>query len=207
MTRYYDLDNSFVNYHVPGVDYLCLLRTPSRTLKVYDIVADRVEPNEEGFLATPHDHAYRFTTTVLDGRIANKCFEVKEADKFDRVWVGDKYVAWKRFNGAQDSHHECLGVASLSLEAEYAYLPGERYIVLPDETHTLSWDSYGFNSRNPVNTMLFLEQERRVRRGTRMFTKSFHKPSVAEGTYAPMSKERADEIYDKFMDLRQAAHL
>jgi hypothetical protein len=64
--------NSYRNFHAKGFDYLCVLRTPSLTRKVYFFDGDLAQQPE---LVMPHDHRYAFSTTVIDGSVVNKTFE------------------------------------------------------------------------------------------------------------------------------------
>lgn len=70
--KYDDLEtiaaNSFKDFHVKGMDYLCLYRSEVLTIKVYFF--DGV--GTDGALVMPHDHRYNFGTTVLAGELIDE---------------------------------------------------------------------------------------------------------------------------------------
>lgn len=63
--------NSFRDFHARGLDYICLERSPERTLKLYFLDGDVSKVPE---VVNPHDHRYDFTTTVLAGAMVNHTF-------------------------------------------------------------------------------------------------------------------------------------
>jgi hypothetical protein len=65
---YVSLNNSYEDFHAAGVNYLCLLRTPVMTLKIYEL------PITTGHIVSPHNHAYEFDTFLIDGSVDNLYF-------------------------------------------------------------------------------------------------------------------------------------
>jgi hypothetical protein len=68
--------NSFKNFHVLGMDYLCLSRSDDRTVKVYMAEWARSMAEE---IVNPHDHRYDFRTICLAGQISNHAFRPASA--------------------------------------------------------------------------------------------------------------------------------
>lgn len=66
--------HSVLDHHVPGLDYLCLQRSPGLTVKVYLTDPARLRPQCSGYLVHPHDHRYAFDTTVLAGLVRHTTF-------------------------------------------------------------------------------------------------------------------------------------
>jgi len=65
------LTHSFKDFHCRGFDYICLKRSPERTLKVYFFDGDVSKLPE---VVIPHDHRYGFQTTVLSGCVENRTY-------------------------------------------------------------------------------------------------------------------------------------
>ena len=53
------LANSFRDFHAKGLDYVCLKRRPSETVKLYFFDGDVSKLPE---VVNPHDHRYDFST-------------------------------------------------------------------------------------------------------------------------------------------------
>lgn len=85
------LRNSYINYHVKGLDYLCLHRSKELTIKLYHWKGSPGVP-----LVAPHNHAYYFDEIILVGDIVNITFtpnaflESKEYD--EHYWVAKSSV-------------------------------------------------------------------------------------------------------------------
>ncbi len=60
--------NSYKNWHVKGVDYLCLYRSPQLTIKVYKCPAELQSENKNTkTILNPHTHLYNSHIVVLMG--------------------------------------------------------------------------------------------------------------------------------------------
>jgi hypothetical protein len=66
------LENSYRDFHAKGFDYLCLRRTPERTVKAYFFEGDVAQAPE---VIAPHDHRYSFRTEVLTGSVVNRLYQ------------------------------------------------------------------------------------------------------------------------------------
>lgn len=64
--------NSFRDFHAKGLDYLCLKRSPSITMKAYFFEGDASLAPE---VINPHDHRYEFFTMCLSGCVANSTWK------------------------------------------------------------------------------------------------------------------------------------
>lgn len=65
------VENSYKDFHVKGFDYICLRRTPERTVKLYFFEGDVAKAPE---VVNPHNHRYNFDTEVLHGGVSNSIF-------------------------------------------------------------------------------------------------------------------------------------
>lgn len=68
-------ENSVLNHHVAGMDYLCLHRADKLTVKLYFINPERIAAMPGDFLVTPHTHRYAFESTVLSGSLVHELFD------------------------------------------------------------------------------------------------------------------------------------
>ncbi len=117
--------NGFVNYHVEGVDYLCLLRNPQLTIKLYFLNEPHLR--EDGLLVAPHNHRYGFQQWCLDGTLEHIRFE---RDDFRAGWEEAEYTpeyrSWK-------------AVGRTALHAYPYWMDrGETYSLDPTQIHTLA---------------------------------------------------------------------
>lgn len=62
------VDNSYKNFHVKNIDYICLNRTPEDTVKLYFFEDAAAETPE---VVNPHWHRYDFWTTAITGGVEN----------------------------------------------------------------------------------------------------------------------------------------
>lgn len=123
--------NSRINHHANGMDYLCLLRTPKLTVKLYRI-KDTAKNVNSGYLVHPHNHRYGFSSVLLHGDITHIRFKLtqlpSEADSTYDKWV---YSAENK-KGQKDPR----GAFMLTERIEHHRQRGE-YLVNPYEIHTL----------------------------------------------------------------------
>ncbi len=120
--------NSYRNFHAKGLDYLCLLRTPELTRKVYFFDGDVSKLPE---IVTPHDHRYDFKTTVLAGMVANRFYAKnvrggEPVERFDYMTPlngGDGFT-WRE-------------TVTLRCTADRTFERGQSYSCRADQIHTL----------------------------------------------------------------------
>ncbi len=62
------LQNSFKNFHAEGMDYICMKRSPTHTIKYYFFDGDMSQISD---VVNPHDHRYDFNTTVISGSMVD----------------------------------------------------------------------------------------------------------------------------------------
>jgi len=123
--------NSYRNFHAKGLDYLCLLRSPSLTIKAYFFEGDLTKLPE---IVVPHDHRYPFTTQVLSGRMANRNYrEVLDGDDDMQMYQCFNYLT--PLNGGDGfSWAYETGLHNYSTRE---FLPGDIYTLRADQIHTL----------------------------------------------------------------------
>jgi hypothetical protein len=75
--------NSVINHHVEGMEYLCLHRSEKLTVKLYFIDPTNIARPENSYLVTPHTHRYSFESTVLAGRLQHLTFRQCTGSRYD----------------------------------------------------------------------------------------------------------------------------
>ncbi|EFC48113.1 predicted protein [Naegleria gruberi] len=180
-------EHSFKDYHVRGVNYLCLERSCNITTKVY--LLDPVE-HGKGYVANPHNHRYHFKTTVLNGSLKNLVFEERQAqeDHSDLYW---KYAYF---------HHthqfERLNKVLLHLNHIDHCEVGESYDLSPNEIHTIQ-----VSEKEP--TVLFLQQYPDVVPESypgEFYCRESSPPNV-DGLYQRYSEEEVRDLREKILQL------
>jgi hypothetical protein len=76
-------ENSVINHHVNGMDYLCLHRCSALTVKLYFIDPSNIALGSNAYLVTPHTHRYSFESTVLAGRLQHLTFRECGGSRYD----------------------------------------------------------------------------------------------------------------------------
>ena len=176
--------NSFRNFHAKGLDYLCLLRSPSLTIKAYFYD----NPNSTNpDVVCPHDHRYPFTTTIVAGKSRHHRYRVLPA--FLHPGAVHQRFAWSTplnggagFSWAEEAH--------LERTSTERYRAGETYFCRADEIHTIAITEPG--------TCLLLYQLADVLpigEPTSTFVSGCNKePPSLSGLYDRMTEDRALEL-------------
>lgn len=125
--------NSFRNFHALGLDYLCLVRSPSVTIKAYFYDNPKAATPE---VVCPHDHRYPFSTTVLAGQSGHIRYDVGRPDRFGGAHRYQRF-AWRTpLNGGDG--FIWAGEASLAPLCHENYVAGDSYWCRADEVHTIT---------------------------------------------------------------------
>lgn len=119
-------ENSVLNHHVAGMDYLCLHRSDKLTVKLYFINPERIAARPGEFLVTPHTHRYSFESTVLSGKLIHDLFHEYEGRTFERF----TYEPETRTRIAR-------GCCDFGLRSAGIYEAGGSYWVSTEDIHTL----------------------------------------------------------------------
>jgi hypothetical protein len=119
-------ENSILNHHVEGLDYLCLHRSLKLTVKLYLIDPERIAADPCEFLVTPHTHRYAFESTVLSGSLVHDLFEESEGQTYARS-IYEPETKTRIANGACD----------LRSKSAFTHLRASSYWVGIDDIHTL----------------------------------------------------------------------
>lgn len=174
--------HSFDDFHAVGLAYVNLLRTPELTAKLY--FASAVMPhNADGYLVSPHDHAYRFHTFVVCGRMNNIVFDEVAAD-----W-GMPFHRFEFRSALNPSPGMTLaGPTRLTERSVETIAAGDGYYLAEDEIHTIQ-----VTKSEP--TILFLLQYADQRSSTRLYHRDPTPPSLA-GLYKPMGAARVRYLLD-----------
>lgn len=109
--------NSFRNFHAKGLDYICLHRSPSLTVKAYFFDGDLKDVPE---IVVPHDHRYDFKTKVLSGALTDVQFregrygegEVYQRFSYDTPLNGGKGFDWEGETRLRVSRRRPMGRGS-----------------------------------------------------------------------------------------------
>jgi hypothetical protein len=122
------VENSFKDFHAKGLDYICLERSPEFTRKLY-LLDGPVSGSPE--VVNPHDHRYRFRTTVRGGVLINHTFtpspdgELYDAFDYRTPLNGGNGFTWR-------------GVERLARDKPHALRRGERLTSVAGSIHTIS---------------------------------------------------------------------
>ena len=119
-------ENSVINHHVDGVEYLCLHRSEKLTVKLYFIDPTNIARPENAYLVTPHTHRYSFESTVLAGHLIHARFREVHGNDYDR------------FNYAPETKTKTdIGAAGLETADLEMHLAGSSYWCGTSDIHTL----------------------------------------------------------------------
>jgi len=122
--------SSYRNFHTRGLDYVCLSRGDSLTVKAYFIHGDVTDAPE---LVVPHNHRYDFTTQVLDGQVSNQTFDMTNGDGVQLFDYRTPLNGGDGFTWVD----EC----GLEVADDICYHKGETYHQRAHEIHTLKLHS------------------------------------------------------------------
>jgi len=135
----FDIDtivsNSYKDFHAKGVDYICVRRSPSLTVKLYFFDGDA---SKTGEVVYPHDHRYAFDTLVLVGAIENVRYATdRRRAAGDRVGplVYNEFEYRTPLNGGNGFTFRRQRV--LAETSRDRYDQGEVYSQFPSEIHTI----------------------------------------------------------------------
>lgn len=182
-------DHSFLNYHAPGMDYLCLHRSDDLTVKIYFIDPSRLQTcGVRDYLVSPHDHAYSFDTVVLRGHVTNVNFAASPSvpgSRYDPIVTNE----WRY--RASDRHFEQTHRVNL-WETSRDYLNvGEAYHLSSTAVHTIVVPG-------GLPTALLLFQQRDVKTETRFF--GLDAPDL-DGLYQRPSIGQVGRLYSTALEL------
>lgn len=122
--------NSFRDFHAKGLDYICLRRSPTETVKLYFFDGDVSKLPE---VVNPHDHRYDFKTLCVAGLVENIWFE-RDADDglpFDRFEYRTPLL------GGANAGFTYSGTDMLRAAVANVAGPGDTYDMRYDEIHTI----------------------------------------------------------------------
>lgn len=168
------LKHSYSNFHVSGVDYVCLYRSQRLTRKLY--FYDNAPECSSG-IVSPHDHRYDFSTRVLAGRLSNLIYEHDNASgrvfnrfSWDTPLNGGKGFVWQEETRLKESHRD-------------NYYSGEEYFLPIHDIHTIEVGR---------ETVILLDQfEDRLPVGVPTNTFFVERASpITEGCYEPLPVDR-----------------
>lgn len=129
-------ENSFRDFHVKGFDYLCLKRSPERTVKVYFMGSvDMAHPE----LVSPHDHRYDFKTTVLAGELVNWRYHPRDPEplwrRTGKTQPYEMFDYLTPLNGGGGFEH--VGLVNLYRHRPEHYQAGHWHTHRAHELHTI----------------------------------------------------------------------
>jgi hypothetical protein len=186
--------HSFKDFHVKGFDYLCLRRSPEKTVKLYLFEGDVSRAAE---VVNPHDHRYDFDTLCLAGSVRNHRF-----CRLDRPPIFENETAYEVFayrtplNGGNGFTH--IGREALGKHGAYTYAAGQSYRLRAEDLHTIEVAGN--------ETMLVLTQYHDVvplDQPTVTFTTGKEPPSLS-GLYSRMT---ADDVLDRLRKVERVTSL
>jgi len=181
----YDAANSYAAFHQPGADYVCLLRTPRLTVKLYHFDPKRYKPVGDAWgrpvAVNPHTHRYAFQTVVLQGELTNVLYRANASSEMRRH---DMFMFETGLGG--DGKPKMSGPVDVFLSTwKWQTLrPGDSYDCRPHEIHSVIPHAW-------LPTTLALFQHADVADHSSLFATS---EVSFDGLYQPLSEERAKDI-------------
>lgn len=158
--------NSFRDFHAKGVDYICIRRSPTETVKLYFFDGDVSKLPE---VVNPHDHRYDFKTLCVAGRVQNIWFRDDRSGQTFQRFAYDTPL-----NGG--GGFSWVGESKLTAARKYSICAGRTYSMSFNEIHTIR-----FMENNTV--ICLVQHEDRVSdRPTLTFTRDREPPSL-DGLY------------------------
>lgn len=181
------LDDSYTDFHAPGVNYLCLSRTPRLTIKLYEL-----PPTDGKQIVSPHNHAYNFDSVLLDGCVSNiTYYELEEDDRESYDQIVYKRTFRSKLNCGS-------GFATESIKCRIALRRGQAYMYKYDHYYTSTEDIHTLIVREP--SLLFISQYEDIKTETSVYTNTPESPSL-EGLYKKMTKEKAYQLLTKALSV------
>lgn len=181
------LANSFHDFHAKGVDYVCLRRSLSETVKLYFFDGDVAKLAE---VVHPHDHRYRFDTWVCAGAMQNVWYEPGDGHS------GEVFNRFRYRSPLLNAHggFEWAGMMKLREQRRSTFFVGDSYQMVHREIHTI---------RMLENeTVLFLIQyddEVPPAASTQTFCKEDVAPSL-DGLYSRFTADQVTALLVRFAD-------
>lgn len=177
--------HSTINHHAEGMDYLCLHRSSTLTIKIY--LMERPVNTNSGYLVNPHSHRYAFSSALLRGCLHHIRFIEARGDD------------WGRHSYCSDSkrHTYQYDTTLVPYTTEF-HENGSTYYVDPDEIHTLKLIEH----TGPV--MIGLMQYADVRERTELYLP----PGTASVKYPESHRPSSAEmrvLRDRCLDLLEGA--
>lgn len=186
------IEHSFRNFHVRGLDYLCVKRTPAHTRKVYFFDGNVSQLPE---VINPHDHRYNFQTTVLSGVMSNSIYTPD--DNHGKVY---NEFEWNTpLNGGDGFTFK--GEARLFEHQRFFYRPGSSYFMDYQDFHTIRMHAEG--------TVIVLDQfmdHVPVGTPTRTFMQERQPPSL-DGLYEKFTPDQILARLTQYEELRSLLDL
>lgn len=136
--------NSFLDFHVKGMSYLCMRRTSELTAKFYFFDGDVSKLPE---VVAPHDHRYNFRTHCITGAVENRLYmPLEPGDAGAQCY---QKFAWRTpLNGGNG--FSWLDEEWLAVTDAKTFTAKESYLMSHDAIHTIQLRAPG--------TILALEQ-------------------------------------------------
>lgn len=180
------LEHSYKDFHAKGLDYICLKRTPERTVKVYFFDGDLTKLPE---VVNPHDHRYAFETTVLAGGLTDYRYTETTEDQGWAYEAHDYMTPLNGGNGFTWSNTVYLKPSVIHISG-----PGEVLRTEPYHIHTIA----PFKDQT---VLLLIQEEDQVPLDapTKTFVRDTFAPSL-DGLY---SRFKPDELLSRFRIIDQ----
>jgi hypothetical protein len=180
------MEHSYKDFHCRGLHYVCLGRSPRRTLKLYLFDGDVADLPQ---IVLPHDHRYHFETFVMFGAYINAWFH-------EQPYEAPGYTRMNRFKwdtvlkGGGGFSYD--GETWLKQSYVQRFQAGTNCVMRPEEIHTIRI-LYG-------ETALLLEQEHAVvTKPTRAYGGDKEPPSL-DGLYGKFTADEIIALLRRFRD-------
>jgi hypothetical protein len=179
------LKNSFKNYHTEGLWYINLFRDLDYTVKLYFMMPGLIANRNNGYLVSPHNHAYNFTTEVLFGSVRHIIMSEQVPQEDNSQWYKYSYHSSRKPN----DRLEFVGRTNLGIESDINYTQGQAYYVDTNMLHSL------IVPEHELTCLLLHQYEDKILDGTDFFSVEPVAPSF-KNTYMEYKPSEINMLLD-----------
>lgn len=180
------IKNSFKNFHVKGMHYVCLSRSGDLTDKLYFFDGDVSDLPE---VVSPHDHRYDFSTSTLNGIVSNFLYQEATEGRGERF---NRFDYLTPLNGGTGfTEHS---VAYLRQVGSSDYYPGQSYFMEHDGIHTIK-----IRAQNTILRLKQYEDKVPLDKPTMTFFKD-RAPETDSGLYEKFTADEVIDLYERALN-------
>lgn len=180
-------DNSYLDFHAKGLQYICLKRDPlGETHKVYFL------PSNPAGIVNPHNHRYAFETELLAGRVVDQ--------RYDIAKPGQPYLRRRWFtplDGGEGFGLDGNPCQLQELPPDHFARPGSKWATSLGVIHTL---------RPLTESVIYLVQRPSIRGSSAVYLPEGEPLPSLSGLYRKPSIDTVISLLRTIQELMPAVH-